>query len=120
MRETCYTLKMNIGMHHLDTRRRVYEDLEAYPHPKRFTRTFDYLMYTVGALAPLALLPQVHTLFQYHHAAGLSITTWLLLGLINALWMVYGILHRQYPIIIANAGMAFLDFIMVYGIFLFR
>jgi len=77
-------------------------------------------MFVVGTFAPLALLPQVVQVFVNRDVAGLSASTWVLLGTINALWAIYGILHRERPIIIANAGMALLDFIVVFGIVLFR
>ncbi len=83
-------------------------------------RFFDFLMYGIGVMAPLALLPQVIHVYSYKDAAGLSLTTWLLLGTINTLWVVYGWLHRAYPILLANLGMALLNFIIVVGIFLYR
>jgi uncharacterized protein with PQ loop repeat len=111
---------MSLGIDHLQLRKRLYKNLEPYPHPESFKRFFDRLMIVVGTLAPLALLPQIYQVFVHHDVAGLSLLTWISLGIINLLWAVYGILHRELPIFVANFGMSFLDFSIVFGIFLFR
>jgi uncharacterized protein with PQ loop repeat len=85
-----------------------------------FQRRYDYLMYVVGSLAPLALLPQVIHLYTLRNAAGLSLTTWILLTIINSLWAMYGFLHKERPIMTANLGMATLDLVMLIGVILYR
>jgi uncharacterized protein with PQ loop repeat len=111
---------MNLGLDHLHLRKRLYSNLEEYPHPEKFRRWFDGLMYGIGVIAPAALLPQVIQLYFFRSAAGLSPLTWALLGIINGLWATYGALHKETPILIANLGMATLDFVILIGIFLFR
>lgn len=111
---------MNIGTHHLQTRRQIYKKLEPYPHPNAFKRYFDYLMYVVGLLGPLALFPQVIEVFSSHSVAGLSLLTWVLLACINVMWLFYGVLHRAYPIVVANMGMAVLNVSIVIGILMYR
>jgi uncharacterized protein with PQ loop repeat len=110
---------MNLGLDHLHARRQ-YKNLSTYPHPNKLIRFFDGFMYAVGVIAPLALLPQVIQLYFYRNAAGLSPLTWALLGIINGCWATYGALHRQSPILVANLGMATLDFVILIGIFLFH
>ena len=111
---------MNIGTLHMHLRKRMYKNLEPYPHPVKFKRYFDGLMYIVGSLAPLALLPQVVHLYVHKDSAGLSIITWIMLAVINSLWATYGLLHREKPIFIANLGMTILDVSLVIGILLFH
>jgi uncharacterized protein with PQ loop repeat len=111
---------MNLGFDHLNLRKRMYENLEPYPHPNHGKRNYDKFMIVVGSLAPLAVLPQVIQLYVHHDASGLSMLTWSLLASINALWAVYGIIHKERPLIIANTGLAILDFLIVAGILLYR
>ncbi len=111
---------MNIGQQHIQARRQLFKNLQPFPSAQGLRRFFDYLMYTVGVLAPLALLPQVTQLYAHKDAAGLSLVTWTLLGSINVLWVIYAALHRAYPILLANIGMALLNFTIVLGIFLYR
>lgn len=77
-------------------------------------------MYGIAMVTPLALLPQVIRVFADKTAAGLSLETWLLLGCLNVLWMLYGLVHREPPIYLANFFVAFLNFAVVYGILLYR
>ncbi len=107
------------GIHHLLERKRTSEGLEPYPHPHRFIRLFDSLMYGVSLIAPLALLPQVFSLFTSHNAQGLSLITWLLLGTINFFWSFYGLLHKEGQILISNLFLGILSYVVVVGILLY-
>lgn len=110
---------MDPGMQHIEARRRIFTKLEPFPHPSGMRRTFDYVMYAVGLLAPVALFPQVLTLYQEQNASGLFLPTWLLLGTINGLWAVYGALHKERPVVIANVGLCILNYLIVLGIILY-
>jgi uncharacterized protein with PQ loop repeat len=79
-------------------------------------RLLDKVIYAVALISPLALLPQASQVFLKHDTAGLAISTWFMLGAINSLWVVYGIAHKDKPIIIANFLLATLDFAIVFGI----
>lgn len=95
----------NIGLHHVETRRKFFTNVEPFPHPERARRLFDYLVFIIGTLSPLTLLPQVIAVYRLHSASGFSFTTWFLLALINVMWIIYGIIHRETPIWISNTGM---------------
>jgi uncharacterized protein with PQ loop repeat len=98
----------------------LYKKLERYPHPSMFKRFFDYLMYTVATLSPIAILIQVIEVYSTHNVAGLSLLTWVLLGGVNLLWTIYGILHKEAPIVISSAAFCVLNFALVAGILLYR
>lgn len=107
-------------LHHLHVRKRIYKNLEKYPNKNWFKRALDYVMYGVAIATPIALFPQVFRLFTYQDAAGLSIITWSMLGCINILWIVYGIVHKERPILIANVLVGILNWALIYGILLYR
>ena len=111
---------MSQGMHHLHLRKRLYKNLEQFPHPKTLVRWFDYAMYAIAIVAPVVLLPQVYQLFVYQSAEGLSLATWLLLGTVNLLWSFYGLVHRERLIFLSNFLIAVLDAVIVCGILLYR
>jgi uncharacterized protein with PQ loop repeat len=98
---------MNLGMHHMHRRRRA-----AGPA----LSPFDYLMYGVGMVQPLALLPQIGAIYLDHSKVGVSTTTWLALTVFNTLWAIYGYRHRERPIMIANILLAILDVAIVAGV----
>lgn len=55
-----------------------------------------------GALTSIAAIPQVIKTLRTRHARDISIWQPLLLALGVALWMVYGILIHDLPLILAN------------------
>jgi len=87
---------------------------------KKVRSWFDYFMYGIAMATPLVLLPQVFKLFSDKNVVGLSIDTWFLLGCLNMFWIVYGLVHREPPIYIGNFLVGILNFIIVYGIILYR
>lgn len=107
---------MNIGSQHQHARKRIFQHLEPFPSRHLAKRMLDYLMFGVGILQPFALAPQIYSIYVYHETAGVSIATWFLLGCCNILWTLYGIVHRERPIIILNVLSTILDFVIVYGI----
>ncbi len=109
-----------VSFHHVHIRKRIYKNLEKYPNPRFFKRVLDYVMYFVAVAAPLALLPQVLQLFETRDVSSLSLPTWTLLCCINLIWTLYGLVHKEVPITIANGLMAILNGTVVYGILLYR
>jgi uncharacterized protein with PQ loop repeat len=107
------------GFHHMRARVRQTKYLEPFPAKNVWKRFFDYLMYGVGIVAPVALLPQILQIYTTKNSAGISMLTWLLLALINALWAFYGVVHKDKPIFFANALIAIFDFIIVAGILMY-
>jgi len=94
-------------MHHLHRRRRAAGPV---------LTPFDYLMYGVGLVQPLALMPQVIAIYINGSKQGVSLTTWSLLTVFNILWAIYGYRHRAIPIMIANILLTILDLTIVLGV----
>lgn len=57
-------------------------------------------MLTFGAFAPVVSIPQILLIYSGKDASGVSPTMFLLLMFFNALWLVYGIVHREVPLMI--------------------
>ena len=105
-----------LGFHHVRARVRRTKDLEPFPSRNTWKRFLDYLMYGVGIIAPLALLPQIIQIYTTKSSIGISLLTWLLLALINMLWAFYGAMHKDKQLFFANAFMVLFDLIIVFGI----
>ena len=82
-------------------------------------RLYDYCMYGVAFLSPLALLPQIIQIYQTQQVSGLSLPSWFLLGCINVTWVIYGLIHRAHAITIANIAFGALNFSAALAIVLF-
>ena len=107
---------MNIGQQHIYARSRVFSSLEPFPSRDALKRFLDYLMYGVGIIQPIALVPQVIAIYFYHQTSGISLSTWTLLACFNVLWTLYGYVHKEVPILISNILMTMLDLIIVFGV----
>jgi uncharacterized protein with PQ loop repeat len=107
---------MYLGFMHLHSRKRV----EPFPSRAPTKRLLDYLMYGVALLAPLALAPQVYSIYATREVGGLVLSSWAMLGTVNALWVVYGVTHRSPPLILSNIVFLCLHLAGVAGVFLYR
>jgi MtN3 and saliva related transmembrane protein len=65
--------------------------------------------YFAGALAVVSLVPQVLRAWRTKQTKDLSIRTFLLLITSGVLWITYGALASDWPVIATNAGMVALN-----------
>jgi uncharacterized protein with PQ loop repeat len=107
------------GFHHLRRRARVSKGLEPFPARVAWKRGLDYVMYGVGVFAPLALLPQIERVYTEQSAGGLSFITWTLLCIFNGMWGLYGLVHRDLQIFLANCLMLLFNGVILLGILLY-
>lgn len=68
-----------------------------------------YLGYIAGVITVGSFLPQVVRAWRTKRTADLSLSTFALLVTGCSLWMLYGIVTRDWPVIITNAGMVALS-----------
>ncbi len=111
------------GFHHLRARvkhpKTSPKSLVPFPATSLLKRRLDYLMYVVGVTAPLALLPQVVTLYVSRTADDFSLVSWILLTTQSALWVAYGYVHKEPQLVIANGLFMFLNLAIVTAILIF-
>ena len=107
------------GLHHMRTRMRVTEGLEPFPARSIGMRTFDYLMYGVGFLAPLALLPQIFQIYSTKSSVGVSFLTWVLLMCSSILWTIYGAVHKDKHILFASGSMIVFHLTIIVGLLIY-
>jgi MtN3 and saliva related transmembrane protein len=68
-----------------------------------------YLGYIAGSLTVCSFLPQVYRSWQTRRTGDLSMSMFALLITASSLWMVYGALNRDWPVILTNGGMVALN-----------
>lgn len=107
------------GFHHLRARARVTQGLEPFPARSFKLRAIDRLMYVVGFLAPLALLPQIVQIYSTKSSAGVSLLTWVLLAISSILWTVYGALHKDKHILFASGFMIVFHLTIIVGLLIY-
>jgi len=62
-------------------------------------------------------LPQLAEVWIARNVAGVSPITWGSYFILNIFWFVYGITHKEKPIIIASILWMVLDMLIVVGVF---
>ena len=70
---------------------------------------FVYLGYFAGTITVLSFLPQVLRAWRTRQTRDLSLGMFALLVTSGLLWMLYGALTRDWPVVATNAGMVALN-----------
>ncbi|MFH1503752.1 MAG: SemiSWEET family transporter [Candidatus Diapherotrites archaeon] len=112
-------MTQNKGLHHFLIRKRIYEKKEKYPSPNKFRRFFDKLIYAVAIICPLLNLPQLLKIWINKSAEGVSAFSWFGFMGVSLVWLTYGIIHKEKPIIIVNAGIIIAQFLIGLGAVLY-
>lgn len=110
---------MTDGLHHFHKRKRIHERHEPYPHPERLKRFVDGLIYAGGVLGPLATIPQFVKIWIEKNAAGVSALSWTGYFIGSVFWLLYGIVHREKPIIFVYVVWICLNLLIVIGVLLY-
>ena len=101
---------MNSWSWELKTETSVMRGLEPYQP------AIDRLVKVIAVIGPLTSLPQIIEIwFIDKNAAGVSLVTWSLFLLMAVIWLVYGIVHKSWPIVISNALWIVAQAIVVLG-----
>ncbi len=81
---------------------------------------FDDGMYLMALVTPLLTIPQLLTIWTQHQTGGVSQLTWGAYAVMSGVWLIYGLLQRQKPLILSQACLFVVDMAIVLGIFIFR
>jgi len=89
-----------LGLHHIHKRKRIHQKHESYPHPNPVKRAVDILAYVIGIAGPLITIPQALKVWINQDASGLSLISWAGYIVVAVFWIIYGILHKEKPLIL--------------------
>jgi uncharacterized protein with PQ loop repeat len=106
-------------IHHFHKRKRIYQKYEPYPHPYKWIRFMDRIIYLVGVAGPIMTLPQFTKIWFEKNASGVSLISWVAYLVLSIPWLMYGMLHKEKPIIITYIAWIILDSAIVLGIILY-
>lgn len=76
---------------------------------------FDKLVVFMGILNLVATLPQVITIWAGKDAAGVSSISWGYYSIFSVTFFIYGLIHKEKPIIITYSGSALLYMLIFVG-----
>jgi len=109
-----------IGLHHFSRRKRIYQKHEPYPHPNKWKRLMDKLIYVIGILGPIMTIPQLMKVWIEKNVAGLSIVSWGAYLIIAIFWLVYGIMHKDKPIVFSSGLWIIVHSLIIVGVVLYE
>ena len=109
----------NIGKHHQHVRKRLYKNLEEYPHNNKYKHIMDVVVYFGSFFGVLITIPQVWTIWIDHNVSGVSLFTWGGYFIAAIMWLIYGFLHKEKPIIISNGFSVILYAMICAGILVY-
>lgn len=69
----------------------------------------QYLGYFAGLLTVGSFLPQVVRVWQTRRTQDLSLGMFALLSAASSLWIIYGAITTDWPVVLTNAGMVALN-----------
>lgn len=92
---------------------------KAKTHKKKYV-LFNKLILLLAFGTPLLTLPQLLTVWKHRQVEGLSLTTWAGYAVMSLLWLIYGAMHNEKPIVITNALLLLIDAGIAVGILIYR
>lgn len=90
---------MSLSLHHLHKRKRIHQKNETYPHPDSHKRFVDRLVYVAGIIVPFLTLQQSYLIHSTRNAEGVSLISFTGFACMNLIWLWYGMIHKEKPII---------------------
>ncbi len=106
----------NQALHHLHKRKRVHQNLETLPSSNPWKNFLDKAIYVISFLGPLFTIPQVTEVWIGKDASGVSLISWVAYTFSATVWLLYGIAHKDKPIIFANILWIIMDAAVAIGV----
>jgi len=103
------------GLHHFHIRKRIHQKHETYPHPNEFKRFMDRAIYIIGIIGPIMTIPQLMKIWVEKNASGVSAISWGAYLFTAIFWLIYGIQHKEKPIIFTYGIWIILEALIVVG-----
>jgi len=75
--------------------------------------------YVFALCGPLSSVPQMWEIWADRDAHGVSLLTWTLFLVTSAVWLAYGVVKRDRPLIISNSIWVVCEAIIMLGAFLY-
>lgn len=91
--------------------------LHPYPSKKAPYRFLDNLIYFASFAGPIMTIPQIYEIWILKNL-GVSLLTWGSYLIIALIWLSYGLVHKEKPIIINNVLWIIAEIMVITGVML--
>ncbi len=91
------------------------------PHKKKIKHRqqkhfIDSFIYPLALIAPIMTVPQLLDVWTQGKVKEVSVATWGAYAIVSFMWVIYGLFHREKPIILTNLLLFILDSSIVLGV----
>ena len=104
---------------HIHLRKRIHQKKQKYPHPNRWISLLDRFVIVFGFLNGLATIPQVLEIWIGKDASGVSLLSWSYYVAFAILLLIYGLVHKEKPIIITYSIGTVMYTLIVIGVIIY-
>ena len=101
-----------LHLRHIHKRRKRIQKKES----GRQLTFLDMCIYTTAILAPLMTIPQLYEIWVRKNFEGVSLLTWSSYLFFAIIWLVYGLVKKDRPIVISNILWIAVEALVVIGI----
>jgi len=85
---------------------------------KKQLRFIDKSAYFMGAITVIVNIPQLISVWTASSNEGVSLISWIGFSVGSLFWLIYGLLHKEKPIIVINGGLIIVQALIVIGLIL--
>lgn len=105
---------MRLAVHHYHKRKKASHQLSG---SQRGLNSFvDRMVYVLGTLGVLIFVPQLIVVWTQKDISGVSVMSWFGMCAASTLWLIYGVVHREKPIMFANTLALVVQGLIILGI----
>jgi len=96
-----------------------------HPHKKnkpkkRVSHVLDTVIYPLALISPIMTIPQLSEIWTNGSVSGVSLPTWAAYAMVSSVWFIYGVSHKEKPIIASSSALFILQSLIVVGILINR
>lgn len=73
----------------------------------------------IGFVGPLTTVPQAMKIWENKSVTGLSLVSWVMYLALSFVWLYYGYVHKEKPIMISNVLYVLVNIVVITGILMF-
>lgn len=108
---------MPVGLHH--HHKRLKHSQHNRSTQTSLQRIVDQLVYIFGVFSVIVYIPQLMKIWGEKSTAGVSILSWIGLFIGTLFWFLYGVIHKEKPIIFINLFIGITQLLIILGVLLY-
>ena len=105
--------------HHIHKRERIHLKKQEYPNKNKYIRYLDNICLIFSVLMPATTIPQIWKIYYFKMVDGVSLLMWISYSIAVIPFLVYGIVHKEKPLIILNTLWLIAQITIIVGILMY-